>query len=1092
MNVDYPPISEIPEAPPLPGVPFTTYVSRHAIVQDDAVDKIFKDGKPFDAMLVSVQVVDGDIIDRLPNARMTDDAHYLSLRNKFLAEEEDIESQREVEGYDYRDYNRTCTAVLYMINEAGYQVSAKVQGFRPYMFLKCSKSSPAFMASLKKQLERMAKAPPGSITMTVQQRREMRIFKPSPTDKWEKKGDFTQRKHRYLKVSFPSVYCFQTLAKQAKYKKDITVYVEGDRMKIPFAIEESRVEPEHQVLEEFSVRPHEWLHFAHYRVRENPCTHCDIEIATNMSQISKSPRTGMAPVMIAAYDIECFSERGDKFFCDATRPGDEIYNICTSFCFVGDLPPKLVKQGIEPGETFLRVGQVSLPCNDIPNVVVDVCDSEASLLNRFRDMLMLHVRPDGITGWNSWGFDDGYVAHRAKMTKAVRAQFMERLVASLTEMKAVKATGMNGPGSKVMMFDHMIRFDMVRWDRDNKKRVNGSKLSAVAKDELGDDKDPIKHTHINEAFRTKLPDDVTKIVAYCFKDADLTRRLMTKMGTAMQYLQEARIFCTPMDKISSRGQQLRVRNSLLRTGHERGFVMNAMYDQSMAPTEKYGGGTVLKPEPAFHEDPILVLDFKSLYPSIMMGWNICYSTFVPPDKVEEYEAMGIPMKHIKCKTGTHSFVQDEPGGSAGILPAMEKKLASARKVAKRAMAAAREIGDSNMVKQKDCEQKACKVSMNAAYGMCGVAKNGTYSCLPVAETITETGGRCLHMSIDHVESTTPYKVIYGDTDSIMVKCPGVSLVDSIAIGNRLAKELTALFPPPMEMEFEDVCPMFLSLRSKMYVKMCLREPTVEWAEAFTRGEKTKTVTVEIEGEKKERTFDVATLNFKGIRNARRDVCVFVKNLFTSLMNALFEGGPDLVLRVLQEKLHDLVYDKLPLSEYITTAALNDMDSYKPGQFPPLAVTIAWACEKKCKGSSLQLGDRVPAVPVVRADTERIIPPPGVETKFKTNPRKSDKNLCDQCYMRHPDELDTDKFGEFVDRTWCLDHQFLTCAVSYYFDIKNEIKEVIRRAKRDIIQYDIKRGLREGICRYKMDPEKPRKFVKRTVVKRRVYKKATLI
>jgi DNA polymerase delta subunit 1 len=86
---------------------------------------------------------------------------------------------------------------------------------------------------------------------------------------------------------------------------------------------------------------------------------------------------------------------------------------------------------------------------------------------------------------------------------------------------------------------------------------------------------------------------------------------------------------------------------------------------------------VLNPEIGFYEDPIATLDFASLYPSIMIAHNLCYTTLVRPDQLMR---LNIPKEEVTTTTEGNYFVKASK--KPGLLPEILIELLAARKRAK--------------------------------------------------------------------------------------------------------------------------------------------------------------------------------------------------------------------------------------------------------------------------------------------------------------------------------------------------------------------------------------------------------------------------
>ena len=144
-------------------------------------------------------------------------------------------------------------------------------------------------------------------------------------------------------------------------------------------------------------------------------------------------------------------------------------------------------------------------------------------------------------------------------------------------------------------------------------------------------------------------------------------------------------------------------------------------------------------------------DFASLYPSIIIEWNLCWSTFVPefPDTSDPQ------LLEVKIGPGkTYYFHQGRPG----VLPSILRSVLAERKAVKRQMK--QETGMMKAI--LNAKQMALKVVANGSYGYCG-RKSGEMLCPAISETTTYFGRRLIDMTIEAVE--TEFKdegeVIYG-------------------------------------------------------------------------------------------------------------------------------------------------------------------------------------------------------------------------------------------------------------------------------------------------------------------------------------------
>lgn len=100
----------------------------------------------------------------------------------------------------------------------------------------------------------------------------------------------------------------------------------------------------------------------------------------------------------------------------------------------------------------------------------------------------------------------------------------------------------------------------------------------------------------------------------------------------INYAEMARVTGVPFKDLLSRGQQIKVVSQLYRAAGPAGYIIPAM--KSEGSDQQYEGATVFDPTKGYYSVPVATLDFASLYPSIMMAHNLCYTTLLDKATVE--------------------------------------------------------------------------------------------------------------------------------------------------------------------------------------------------------------------------------------------------------------------------------------------------------------------------------------------------------------------------------------------------------------------------------------------------------------------------
>ena len=279
-----------------------------------------------------------------------------------------------------------------------------------------------------------------------------------------------------------------------------------------------------------------------------------------------------------------------------------------------------------------------------------------------------------------------------------------------------------------------------------------------------------------DCFASQRASDIDLLTDYCCQDVSLTYQLMERLMLLPSVMETAAVSWVTPTYLVTRGQQIRVYSCIKREIYARNapfFLRDTKFDP---PAEGgYKGATVLEPKraPWFYPRIIVSLDFASLYPSIIMQYNLSHETWTDKPRGDAGHVKNVYYEHgdgcYFVKSATHK----------GILPAILEKLKASRKAYKKSMVFhekkahvatdPKEKADhAFMERLYDARQKATKVTMNSIYGFCGVAKNGKQPCLPLAAATTTIGRRLIEKTKkfceDYVEGS---EIIYGDTDSVM-------------------------------------------------------------------------------------------------------------------------------------------------------------------------------------------------------------------------------------------------------------------------------------------------------------------------------------
>jgi DNA polymerase I len=207
----------------------------------------------------------------------------------------------------------------------------------------------------------------------------------------------------------------------------------------------------------------------------------------------------------------------------------------------------------------------------------------------------------------------------------------------------------------------------------------------------------------------------------------------------------------PVDHVGTAAVGFRVEWFLIKHAYKIGELVPKRVEQPYRP---YVGAIVLSPKPGLHEN-IAVLDFASMYPNLMISYNLSPDTYVSPK--EPIPPCGV----YEAPEVKHRFRKEPPGFYKEVL----SHLIGIRNEIRAKMKGC--APDSVEYRVLDARQKAVKVITNASYGYAGWIGARWY-IKPVAEAATAWGRHTILTAIKMAEGEG-LTVVYGDTDSIFIK-----------------------------------------------------------------------------------------------------------------------------------------------------------------------------------------------------------------------------------------------------------------------------------------------------------------------------------
>jgi DNA polymerase I len=449
----------------------------------------------------------------------------------------------------------------------------------------------------------------------------------------------------------------------------------------------------------------QWARLLEYPAPKFHRVAIDIEVHTSVSTRMPDPREAAYPVVCASI----YGSDGQKRVLLLKREG-------------------------------VREGAERLPAD----VKLEYFDSEEKLIKAIFDVLWNY--PFVVT-FNGDDFDMRYLAHRAQKFGFRRDEIPIDV------------------GKRVCLLKYGVHIDLYKFFFNRSiqiyafnNRYRDVTLDDVGKALVGMEKIPLEKS-IGELTYTEL-------AKYCFRDVEITFALSSFEDELVMklILVLARISSMPMEDVSRQGVSRWIRNFMHREHRRRKMLIPNAEDilalkgktatKAIIKGKKYKGAIVVEPVPGVHFN-VAVMDFPSLYPSIIKVWNLGYQSILCP--------------HPECRTnlipGTPHWVCTKKRGLESLLIGSLRDLrVQWYKPKSKDKALSAELRSwYNII------QGALKVILNASYGVFGAETFDLY-CPPVAEATASIGRHAITQIINKAEELG-IQVLYGDTDSVFLKNP---------------------------------------------------------------------------------------------------------------------------------------------------------------------------------------------------------------------------------------------------------------------------------------------------------------------------------
>ena len=498
-----------------------------------------------------------------------------------------------------------------------------------------------------------------------------------------------------------------------------------------------------------------------------------------------------------------------------------------------------------------------------------ICNNERQLLKQFSQWLQ-DYDPDAIIGWALVQFDFQILCARAREL-GVRL----RLGRGGEEIRWLAGQG-SRPARLYM--PGRVALDGIEVMRSATWQFESFALDNVAQQMLGRGKNITKPQDRGEEIQRMYREEPASLVKYNLEDCCLVWDIFIKADLMAFLIERARLTGLPMDRIGGSSQAFD--HLYLPRLHRQGYVAPAFASGQAGDSP---GGFVMDSRPGLYRN-VLVLDFKSLYPSIIRSFQI--------------DPLGL-IQGLQENDAVNGYKGAQFSRNQSILPDIIGDLWAARDVAK---------ANNNMPLST-----SIKIVMNSCYGVLGSSVCRFYD-QRLASSITLRGHAILNQTKDLIQQQG-MQVIYGDTDSVFVWLGDETIaLDQVqAKGNALAQLLNEWWTNHLKVEFE--LKSYLEIEFETYFSRFVM-PTIRGQETGSK-KRYAGITVTPDGSTK--------MLFKGLEQVRTDWTKLARELQAELYQRVFNDQPyvDLIKPLLEQIRagqldHKLVYRKRlrrPLVEY---------------------------------------------------------------------------------------------------------------------------------------------------------------------------------
>ncbi|BDA47990.1 probable DNA polymerase zeta catalytic subunit [Coccomyxa sp. Obi] len=591
------------------------------------------------------------------------------------------------------------------------------------------------------------------------------------------------------------------------------------------------------------------------------------------------------------------------------------------------------------------------PMEGLPNVQVEVHGSEEALL----DAVVAAVRaldPDILVGYEVQQGSLGYLNDRAtalqRSEPLLRQLSRTPQVVSMVERRndeygVLHASGIHVAGRIVLNLWRLLRSEL-------KLRIYTFEACVAAVLQLRTPHTPA--WVLSQWFQAGPAGGRWRCVQYIVRRARLSLAMMEQLDITGRTGEMARAFGIDFFSVLTRGSQYRVEAMMARLAHTQNYLLPApSVEQTKNQPAMEAIPLVMEPESRLYVDPVIVLDFQSLYPSQIIAYNLCFSTCLgrPAHAAAAgarlrlgAQLYGLPKGSLsgavapdKLIVAPNGVAYAPPEARQGVLPRLLSEILATRIMVKAAMKRAPKTAKV-LQRILNARQFSLKLIANVTYGYTAAGFSGRMPMAELADSIVQSGRETLENTIRMVEGHPEWRarVVYGDTDSLFVLLEGRSREEAFRIGAEIAAAATAANPPPVTLKMEKVYHPCVLLTKKRYVGFMYEAPKQA----------------------------AGVFDAKGIETVRRDTCSAVAKMLERSLRILFTSKDvSQVKEYVERQWTKILSGRVSLADFVFAKEVR-LGTYRAanGLVPPAAMVASKALATDPRAEP-RYGERVPYV-----------------------------------------------------------------------------------------------------------------------------------